>query len=252
MKQRVMAYTVLALAALLAASTGLLAQSQPAASPTAQSPAPKTADPNAFPEDTSSVPVVPTSATPAGSQGADPGSGQGAGLGSDDLTRPATPLPLADRDPARTPDDPLADQANQTAGESSSSLQGLERLLPNPDDDRKAKKEQVHVETASEDLDVGKYYLEAKNWKAALSRFESALVLAPDEPEVYWGLGEAERHLGEYVKARHYYEQLLQYDPDGPHTKEIKKLLKEPELESARGPLGGTSAPAQPVTGAPK
>jgi len=42
-------------------------------------------------------------------------------------------------------------------------------------------------ETSKEDITVGKYYLDQKNWKAAQSRFQSALVLAPEEPDVYWG-----------------------------------------------------------------
>jgi len=44
-------------------------------------------------------------------------------------------------------------------------------------------------------IQVGGYYLEKKNWKAAQSRFESAMVLSPDDPGVYWGLAEAARHL---------------------------------------------------------
>ena len=66
---------------------------------------------------------------------------------------------------------------------------------------------------------MGEYYLESKNWKAALSRFESALVLAPDEPNVYWGLAEADRHLGNFADARANYQKVLDYDPDGPHGK---------------------------------
>ena len=53
-------------------------------------------------------------------------------------------------------------------------------------------------ETSKEDISVGKYYLDNKNWKAALSRFQSALVLAPDEPEVYWGLAESDAAPGKF------------------------------------------------------
>jgi len=40
-----------------------------------------------------------------------------------------------------------------------------------------------HEEAATEDINVGGYYLQTKNWKAALSRFESALVLDPENPK---------------------------------------------------------------------
>jgi len=72
---------------------------------------------------------------------------------------------------------------------SSSSLSGLERLLPRPEDDQPEKKkkllfkEPTHEEAATEDINVGGYYLQTKNWKAALSRFESALVLDPENPK---------------------------------------------------------------------
>ena len=51
------------------------------------------------------------------------------------------------------------------------------------------------METAKEDEDVGGLYLSQKNWRAAQSRFESAVVLDPENPDVYWGLAEAQRHL---------------------------------------------------------
>jgi len=102
-------------------------------------------------------------------------------------------LPGADIDPVRSPDDPQPDNADAQ----------------------------------------GSYYLSTKHWKAALSRFESAVVLDPENPEVYWGLGEAQRHLGKFAEARASYEKLVEYDPDSKHGKEAKKLLKDPELANA-------------------
>jgi tetratricopeptide (TPR) repeat protein len=195
----------------------------------------KPAEANPFPEDTSTVPVMPSKGTPALPDGTYGGEGEGAainrlGLKGDDV------------DPVRSPDDaaPAAEGVREL--ESSSSRAGLDKLLPAADDDdqpqgKKRKlsvKEPEHVETSKEDLDVGKYYLEIKNWKAALSRFESAMVLAPDEPEVYWGLAESERNLGHFAEARTYYLKLLDYDPDGPHAKAARKALKDPEVANAK------------------
>jgi predicted TPR repeat methyltransferase len=67
-----------------------------------------------------------------------------------------------------------------------------------------------------------------------LSRFQSALVLAPEDPEVYWGLAVSQQHMGDFAGARANYEKVLEYDPDSKHGKEAKKALKEPELANAK------------------
>lgn len=159
-------------------------------------------------------------------------------------------LPNAERDPVRSPDD---GNSNGESGEgSSSSSQGLDDLLKPPADTGKPGKQghekedvdtnAVHAEGAKQDESVGSYYLDQRNWKAALSRFESALVLDPENPDVYWGLGEAERHLGNYANARAHYMKLVEYDPDSKHGKEAKRILKEPELANA--PPLSSNAPA--------
>jgi len=153
-------------------------------------------------------------------------------------------------DPVRSPDDPAPEAASGQTEDSSSSLTGLERLLPKPDDDQPGKKkkkilpvkEPTHEEAAAKDIQVGDYYLDRKNWKGALSRFESALVLDPENPDVYWGLAEAARHLGNFADARANYEKVAEYDPDSRHGKEARKALNEPEIAKGKNPV-----PAQPA-----
>jgi tetratricopeptide (TPR) repeat protein len=191
------------------------------------------AESNPFPEDTNNVPLMPSGGEPAvpnePSNGAAPSS-----------------LSTADVDPVRSPDDPQPD-ANTDAEGFSSSTAGLERVVPPPDTDTRSGKRgknqpaSEHQETAAEDEKVGDYYLSQKNWKAALSRYESAVVLDPENPEVYWGLGEAQRHLGSFAEAKTSYQKLIEYDPDSKHSKEARKLLKDPELASAN-----TSSAAKP------
>ncbi len=185
---------------------------------------------NPFPEDTSSVPVIPTNSSPAAPPPA---------IDAADAGR--IYLPRVDSDPVRSPDDPASD-ADESQGEGfSSSQQGIDNLIqPPPEDPRRDKKRKgddldepmPHV-GAKEDINVGTYYLESGNWRGALSRFESALVLAPDNPEVYWGLGEAQRHLGNFSAAKAYYQKLVDYDPDSRHGKDARKILKQPEMVSA-------------------
>jgi tetratricopeptide (TPR) repeat protein len=183
---------------------------------------------NPFPEDTSTVPVMPSTATPALPEGSYTGA-ENAPL----------PLPGDDFDPVHSPDDPAPETASGP-GDSSSSLAGLANLLPGPDDDQPSKKkklivkEPTHQEAASKDIEVGGYYLQTKNWKGAVSRFQSALVLDPENPEVYWGLAEAARHLGNFADARANYQKVVEYDPDSRHGKEARKALKEQEIASGK------------------
>jgi hypothetical protein len=188
---------------------------------------------NPFPEDTSTVPVMPSKGTPALPDATYNGA----------ENAPA-PLPGDDLDPVRSPDDPAPDTASGQPNESSSSRAGLESLPPPQDDDQPEKhkkkllivKEPTHQETASKDLEVGGYYLQTRNWRAALSRFESALVLDPENPDVYWGLAEANRHLGNLADARANYQKVAEYDSDSRHGKEAIKALKEPEIANGKNP----------------
>jgi len=221
----------------LMAAGGLDGQSAPAQNPPAdqsqKQPAakPKPAEANPFPEDTANVPVMPSTGTPALPEGTYSGDDNGAGR---------VPLPKADADPVRSPDDAAAASDTPMELTSSDSRADLDKLLPAADDDDQPQGKHrktaapEHVETAKEDINVGSYYLDTKNWRAALSRFESAMVLAPDEPEVYWGLAESERHLGNLAAAKGYYQKVVDYDPESKHGKEAMKALKEPEIANAK------------------
>lgn len=229
----------------LAASPWLCAQSQTAGnaasssssqkkqSGNSQQPAQSPADANPFPGDVSTVPVLPSKDAPdipAGSYGNEGGHAA---------------LPAGDADPVASPDDGAPSSDSQPASGFSSSASGVDSLLNVPDDERQGKHgqeaEPEHHETAQEDESVGKYYLDNKNWRAALSRYQSAMVLDPENPDVYWGLAESSRHLGDFAAARGYYLKVMEYDPDSKHAKEAAKALKEPELANAKA-----VPPAQP------
>jgi tetratricopeptide (TPR) repeat protein len=199
---------------------------------------------NPFPEDTSSVPVMPTKDTPAAPGGSSDGTGAPA--------YNSFLLPSDDTDPVRCPDDPAPSTAEDE--ESSSSLKNVESILPPPDTEETQErhkklsvtKQPSHQEVAKSDIDIGSYYLDRKNWRAALSRYESAMVLDPENPDVYWGLAEAERNLGQFAKAREHYGKLLDYDPEGKHAKQARKALKDPALADVRVPASGQSATVAP------
>jgi hypothetical protein len=218
----------------LTAGPFLLAQA-PAASDAQKAPAsaPQTGS-NPFPEDTSTVPVLPSKVEPVLPTGTGDWTDNGAVNGG-------VPLRGDETDPVRSPDDPAPAEGSGQDADSSSSLSGLDRLVPRPEDDQPEKRrkkgkeiEPTHQETVSEDIEVGGYYLEKKNWHAAESRFQSAMVLDPENPEVYWGLAEAERNLGKFAESRANYLKLLDYDPDGPHGKQARKALKDPAVANAK------------------
>jgi tetratricopeptide (TPR) repeat protein len=236
------------LVCLLAAAPRLSAQAQPASNAPGASQNPpasgqqpssvqKQSNANPFPEDESTVPVI----TPGIVRNLPPG--RNGEVGS------RMPMPSEDIDPVRSPED-AAQAAEDQEHSSSSSLAGMSSLLPSPDDEtqpgkHKKKAEQIepeHHETAAEDENVGSYYLDNHNWKAALSRYESALVLDPENPDVYWGLAESQRHLGDFANARANYLKVMEYDPDSHHAKEARKALKDPEIANAKA-----SSAAQPA-----
>jgi tetratricopeptide (TPR) repeat protein len=192
---------------------------------------------NPFPDDTN-VPVLPSANSPGTAASA-----------PDDSNYSNVPLPSGDGDPVKSPDDGTPSNV-ESGGGSSSSNAGMDNLLKPPPDESTDKHrklsvpDQPHTETAKEDETVGSYYLDQKNWKAALSRFESAVVLDPENPDVYWGLAEAQRHTGDYAGAKANYLKVTEYDPDSKHSKESKKILKEPEIESAKAV--SATAPASP------
>lgn len=190
---------------------------------------------NAFPEDESTVPVIPTKAPDLPDAG--------------DSAKSRMPLPPDDSDPVRSPEQTQA-AAEDQEHTSSSSLAGMGNLLPDANDDdtqpgkRNRKGQQIepeHQETAAEDENVGSYYLSNKDWTAALSRYQSALVLDPDNPDVYWGLAEAERHTGDFADARANYMKVMEYDPGSHHAKEAKKALEDPEIANAKVAAKSTS-----------
>jgi len=246
--------TALVLACLVAAGARPRAQAQNNASGSGQSPpaagtqnppaaqtpprAQQQTNQNPFPEDTSDIPVMPTRNSP----GTLPGD-------SDETRAGRIPMPADDVDPVRSPEDAGAAAENQQQQSSSSSLSGMSGLLPPADDDAQPGKHHrkgeetvpEHQETAAEDENVGQYYIDRKDWKAALSRFQSALVLDPDNPEVYWGLAEAEYHTGNFADARANYQKVMDYDPGSRHAKEARKALQDPSIANAK-PL----QPAQP------
>ncbi|HEX8712522.1 MAG TPA: tetratricopeptide repeat protein [Terracidiphilus sp.] len=187
---------------------------------------------NPFPGSTSNVPILPSGPTE--------NAPESSGLPENNVAA----FPPDDQDPVRSPDQVRSD-SGETQGFSSSQA-GVDDIVPPPNEPSgKGKNDQgitaMPQESPENDINVGDYYLSQKNWRAALSRFQSALVLEPDNPEVYWGLAESERHTGDYASAREHYLKVLEYDPGSKHAKDAKKALKDPEIANAKAAPAGVA-----------
>lgn len=225
----------LCLAGLLPAAAQSPQSAPPAPQQGQQKPAPKPpAQANPFPEDTNNVPVMPNGNASAAAPPAN--------------AAPPPALPSDDADPVRSPDDPVPGTSSSSSPgwSDSASAVPMDRIQPPPDETTRKGRHKgsdddlepmaVHKETPQEDESVGGLYLDEHDWKGALSRFESAVVLDPDNPDVYWGLAEAQRHLGQFAAAKANYQKVMEYDPGSKHAKEAGKLLKEPDLANASPP----------------
>lgn len=192
-------------------------QTKPAEKPKAP------AESNPFPDDTNNVPVMPNANAMAPAPAPE--------------AAPAPALPGDEDDPVRSPDDPIPDTGS-SGGSSSSNSSELQKLLQPPADEGNGKgagkPAPEHTETAKENENVANFYLSDHNWRGALSRFESALVLDPENPDVYWGLAECQRHLGQFAAAKANYVKVMDYDPGSKHAKDAKKILQQPEMASVK------------------
>lgn len=211
-------------------------QKEPVAAPTPEPSASQSqTNGNPFPGNNGSVPILPSGPTvnvPKGSYM--PGYTPSA-------------FPARDQDPVPSPDSAAPD-SSQSKGYSSS-LTGLSDLLPKPESGKHGKGDEVIAPlphpTPKNDISVGNYYLSTGNWRAALSRFQSASVLEPNNADVAWGLAESERHLGDYAAARAHYLKVLEYDPGSRHAKKAMKALRDPKIANAK-PSSGGDADAKP------
>jgi hypothetical protein len=214
--------------------SGKTGASQPAPQSAPQSAPQKPASDNPFPGEDSNAPIIPVDPGPVTGPdaGRDSGAGSGHGYGA-----PANSTERRDTDPdgdpVRTPDGP-----GQTVDDGfSSSRSGMANLPAENDNDGrpgKSTKNKTREQVIQEDLDVGGFYIEKKNWKAAQARYTAAFQLDGENPDAVWGLAEAERHLGLNKEAAEHYTLFLSYDPDGPHSRAARKALGEVEMAAAK------------------
>ncbi|HEY6339492.1 MAG TPA: tetratricopeptide repeat protein [Candidatus Sulfotelmatobacter sp.] len=84
---------------------------------------------------------------------------------------------------------------------------------------------------AAKDIEVGEYYFNRKNYKAAEDRFREALFFKENDAEAMFHLAECLQKMERPAEALQFYESYLKVLPSGPHaraTREAIELLKTP------------------------
>jgi tetratricopeptide (TPR) repeat protein len=85
--------------------------------------------------------------------------------------------------------------------------------------------EQKKSKQAAEDIEVGYFYMNKKNYRAAESRLQEAAELKPDAGAAWVGLAQAQQKLGKDDAARQSYEEYLKLNPDSTGAEQAKKAM---------------------------
>jgi tetratricopeptide (TPR) repeat protein len=157
------------------------------------------------------------------------------------------PLPQSGKSPGRNQTPPHSDPSTQS-GESSSLDTRIDLSppegdaknhptskvsVPAPDDDV----QEFHPwdpHRALKDIEVGDFYLKRKNYRAALDRYQEALVYKPADAIANLRMGQCYEKLDQPEQAAKHYGEYLKILPEGPFSDEAKKGLERVKTEGAK------------------
>ena len=88
----------------------------------------------------------------------------------------------------------------------------------------RAKLEETRV---TDDLKIGRFYLQEGNTQGAYLRFKDAVERAPDDPDARFALAEAANRMNKRDEAVVNYQECLKLDPAGDHDKASRKALQK-------------------------
>jgi tetratricopeptide (TPR) repeat protein len=88
---------------------------------------------------------------------------------------------------------------------------------------------------AAKDVEVGQYYLKRKNYRAALDRFNEALLYKPNDADGTFYLAQTQEKLELYALAYGNYSNYVKEFKEGPHLKDAQEAMKRlaPHLPKA-------------------
>jgi tetratricopeptide (TPR) repeat protein len=184
------------------------------------------------------------------------------------LSIPATPqmqqTPPSDQGPGvgQAPpryerDTELDKERDKEAGESSSRDSKID-ISPPSDDDKnhpgssiavsEAEAEATDVQEfhpfnpqkAAKDVEVGDFYFKRKNYRAALARYQDALLWKNNHAEANFRMAQCLEKLDNPEEAAVHYQEYLKILPHGPLSAEARKALEKLKGKSATASAGGS------------
>jgi tetratricopeptide (TPR) repeat protein len=80
---------------------------------------------------------------------------------------------------------------------------------------------------AMKDDEVGEFYMKRKNYRAALARYQDALIWKEKDAVANFRMAQCYEKLDQPADAIPHYEEYLKILPDGPYAKEARKALEK-------------------------
>lgn len=87
---------------------------------------------------------------------------------------------------------------------------------------------------AAKDVEVGDYYFKRKNYKAAIARYQDALIYKPNDAIAQYRLAEALDKTGKSDEAVEHYQEYLKILPHGPNAEDAQKALAKLNAEQGK------------------
>jgi Flp pilus assembly protein TadD len=103
----------------------------------------------------------------------------------------------------------------------------LKRIGPNVDQRKSSGPNADPAAIAAQHIDAGETYLSTNNFDAARERFEEALRITPDNPLLYFRLGQALQGMQRLDPARLNFRKYLELEPNGKFAANAKKAISE-------------------------
>ena len=98
---------------------------------------------------------------------------------------------------------------------------------------------------ALKDIEVGDFYLKRKNYRAALDRYQEALVWKPNDALANFRMAQCFEKLDQPEEARNHYEEYLKILPRGPLSAEAQKGLEKLRGSTEKNQTSGKALPKQ-------
>ena len=120
---------------------------------------------------------------------------------------------------------PPDDEKNHPGSKSELEELGIPDIPDNPEPSDIQEFHPWNPMKALKDIEVGNYYFNRKNYKAALDRYKEALYYKDGDAVASYRLAVCQEKLGDKAQAKKYYAQYLKILPGGPLAKDAQASL---------------------------